>query len=159
MIRRKAIQGDKRIFWIEAYTSNDNGQSWSFLNKPTETNAGNPGHLIRLHDNRLLLTYGHRAMPFGIRAKLSSDNGQSWGEEIIIRDDGGSWDLGYPRTVQRLDGKVIAIYYFNEDANKERYLAATIWDPGMDIFAAIDFYNLKEGRKRKTRFNSSNPRL
>jgi hypothetical protein len=41
-----------------------------------------------------------------------------------------NWDLGYPRTVQRSDGKIVTVYYFNEAANKERYIAATIWDPG-----------------------------
>jgi len=131
MIRRKAIKGDERLYWIEAYTSQDNGKSWEFLNKPTETLEGNPGHLIRLKDDRLLLTYGYRASPYGIRAKLSSDNGQSWGEEIILRDDGGNWDLGYPRTVQRPDGKVVVVYYFNDHENQERYIAATIWDPSL----------------------------
>jgi hypothetical protein len=129
MIRRKGITGEERHYWIEAFTSQDNGQSWQFLNKPVETNEGNPGHMIRLQDGHLLLTYGHRAAPFGIRAKLSSDEGQNWSEEIILRDDGGNWDLGYPRTVQRPDGKVVVAYYFNEHENTERYIAYTIWDP------------------------------
>ncbi|MBN1352673.1 exo-alpha-sialidase [candidate division KSB1 bacterium] len=129
MIRRRAITDGKRSYWIESFTSDDNGQSWNFFNKPAVTNAGNPGHLIRLKDCRLLLTYGHRAAPFGIRAKISADDGSSWSEEIILRDDGGCWDLGYPRTVQRPDGKVVAVYYFNDEENTERYLAATIFDP------------------------------
>ncbi len=65
-----------------------------------------------------------------MRARLSKDNGRTWGEEIVLRDDGGCWDLGYPRTVQRKDGKIVTIYYFNDDRDKERYIAATIWDPG-----------------------------
>jgi Neuraminidase (sialidase) len=129
MIRRKAKDGDKNNYWIEAFTSQNDGISWQFLNKPVETLAGNPGHMIRLHDDRLLLTYGHRASPFGIRAKLSDDNGKTWGEEIILRDDGGNWDLGYPRTIQRPDGKVVVVYYFNEHENQERYIGATIWNP------------------------------
>ena len=46
-------------------------------------------------------------------------------------DSGGCWDLGYPRTVQRPDGKLATLYYFNDDPQHERYIAATIWDPGV----------------------------
>jgi hypothetical protein len=42
----------------------------------------------------------------------------------------GFRDLGYPRTVQRPDGKLVTIYYFNDRPDTERYIAATIWDPG-----------------------------
>lgn len=131
LIRRKAVNNGEATYWIEAYISDDNGETWKFLNKPTDTLGGNPGHLIRLDDGRLLLTYGYRRPPYGIRAKLSSDDGQTWGEEIVLRDDGGSWDLGYPRVVQRPDGKVVVAYYFNTDAEAERYIAATIWDPSV----------------------------
>lgn len=57
-------------------------------------------------------------------------NGKTWGEEIILRDDAGCWDLGYPRTVQRPDGKIVTVYYFNDHQDQERYITATIWDPG-----------------------------
>jgi len=40
--------------------------------------------------------------------KLSKDNGKNWGEEIALRTDGGTWDLGYPRMVVRPDGKVLS---------------------------------------------------
>ena len=43
--------------------------------------------------------------------------------------DAGTWDLGYPRTVQRLDGKIVTAYYFNDRQQDLRYIAATIWDP------------------------------
>ncbi len=38
---------------------------------------------------------------------------RTWGPEIILRDDGGSWDLGYPNAIEQEPGKVLAIYYFN----------------------------------------------
>jgi hypothetical protein len=60
---------------------------------------------------------------------LSDDDGQSWGGEIILRDDGRNWDLGYPRMVQRLDGKLVTIYYYTTDHDPEQHIAATIWDP------------------------------
>jgi photosystem II stability/assembly factor-like uncharacterized protein len=115
--------------WIETYRSDDNGATWRAVNRPAP-DADNPASMIRLRDGRLAITYGVRQPPFGIRARLSSDNGQSWGKEIVLRDDGGCWDLGYPRTVQRPDGKIVTVYYFNDASDQERYIGATIWDPG-----------------------------
>ncbi len=127
-IRRGAEEG-KRKAWIEAWRSSDNGESWSQLDDPVaNTGEGNPPDLLKLADGRLCLTYGHRAKPFGIFARLSSDAGKSWGEPITLRDDGGGRDLGYPRSVQRPDGKVVTVYYFwDAKSGPERYIAATIW--------------------------------
>jgi hypothetical protein len=83
-----------------------------------------------LKDGRLALTYGYRSAPYGIRARLSADAGRSWGGEIMLRQDGGAWDLGYTRTVQRPDGMLVTVYYFNDKPDQERYIAATIWNPG-----------------------------
>jgi len=117
--------------FIDAYRSTDNGKTWSFVNKPApNTGRGNPPSLTRLKDGRLALTFGFRAEPYGIRARLSSDSGDTWGEEMILRKDAAVWDLGYPRTVQRPDGKIVTIYYYNDASDQERYIGATIWDPG-----------------------------
>ena len=50
-----------------------------------------------MRDGRIACVYGYRLPPFGLRARLSEDGGRTWGREIVLRDDGGSWDLGYPR--------------------------------------------------------------
>lgn len=128
--RRSATEDGPKRWWIEPFLSTDNGKSWWLLAEPTVNNAGNPAHVIRLEDGRIALTYGYRLEPYGIRAQISDDNGRTWGKPIILRDDGGEWDLGYPRTVQRTDGKIVTAYYFNDKTQKERYIAATIWDPG-----------------------------
>ena len=125
-IRRR--EGRRR--WLEAYRSTDNGETWSTVSTPApDTGEGNPAGMILLADGRVCITYGYRAEPFGIRARLSDDGGETWGPEIILRDDGGGRDLGYPRTVQRPDGKVVTVYYFNDDPKGDRYIAATIWQP------------------------------
>jgi hypothetical protein len=117
--------------WIEAYCSRDNGQTWSFLASPEpDAGEGNPPSLLRLAAGRLCLIYGFRAPPFGIRARLSSNLGRTWSDAIPLREDGGGRDLGYVRSVRRRDGKVVAVYYFNDRSGPTRYLAATIWDPG-----------------------------
>src|ERR1044071_2816911 len=117
--------------WLETWKSSNDGQSWSLFNQPVlDTGEGNPPHLITLTDRRLCLTYGVRAAPYRICAKLSADAGQTWSGELVLRDDGGNRDLGYVRTVQRPDGKVVTVYYFwDRKTGPERYLAATIWQP------------------------------
>jgi hypothetical protein len=83
-----------------------------------------------LVDGRLALIYGYRSPPYGIRARLSNDAGLTWSKELVLRNDAGCWDLGYPRSVQRADGKIVSAYYFNDSPDTERYIAATVWDPG-----------------------------
>lgn len=122
-------EGRKR--WIDAYVSQDNAATWQLLSTPApDLGEGNPPSMIVLEDGRVCITYGYRAAPFGIRARLSQDDGATWSKEIVLRDDGGCRDVGYPRTVQRPDGKVVTIYYFNNAEKGDRYIAATIWDPG-----------------------------
>jgi len=117
--------------WIEAWKSADDGQSWSLAGRPVaDMGEGNPPHLMRLSDGRLCLTYGVRAAPFRICAKISGDHGHVWSNELVLRDDGGNRDIGYVRSAQRADGKVVTIYYFSDQkTGPDRYLAATIWDP------------------------------
>lgn len=120
---------DRRL--IEAWISRDNGKNWILLTDAApDVGVGSPPSLIKLKDGRLSLVYAHRAEPYGIRARLSEDNGKTWSEPIILREDGGNWDIGYPRSVQRTDGKIVTIYYFwDKETGPERYIAATIFDP------------------------------
>ncbi len=121
-------EGDKS--WIEAWGSSDDGHHWQLASVPApDTGEGNPAAMLKLADGRIAITYGVRAKPFGIRARLSNDNGHTWGPELTLRGDGGGRDLGYPRSVQRPDGKVVTVYYFNDDPQKTRYIAASIWTP------------------------------
>jgi hypothetical protein len=86
--------------------------------------------LNKLKDGRLCLTYGFRGFPYSIRARLSTDNGKTWGPQIVLRDDGTDRDIGYVRSVQRPDGKMVTTYYIDEETTgPERYIGATIWDP------------------------------
>ena len=116
--------------WIETYRSRDNGKHWKLENIPApDLGTGNPPSMIQLKDGRVCLTYGHRAAPFSIRARISNDGVRTWQPEIILRDDGGGTDIGYPRTVQRPDGKIVTAYYFHDQPKGDRYIAATIWSP------------------------------
>ncbi len=116
---------------IALYRSTDNGKTWTREADPVESvGAGNPPAMIRLADGRVCLTYGYRAEPFSMCAKISDDGGKSWGPELVMRNDGITKDMGYPRTVQRPDGKVVTIYYFADGKiGPERIIAASIWSP------------------------------
>ena len=113
--------------YTQIYGSEDEGRTWHFLSRVNDWGA--PASLTLLPDDRLVCAYGYRQKPWGIRARVSEDNGLTWGEEIVLRDDGGNWDLGYPRTVLRPDGSLITVYYFNsqDDPLAVRHIAATIW--------------------------------
>ncbi|RYZ83285.1 MAG: exo-alpha-sialidase [Proteobacteria bacterium] len=108
-----------------AYSFNS-GLSWS---RPKSTEIfGQPAHLLPLSDGRVLCTYGYRKKPYGIRAIISYDRGMTWDmkNEIILRDDGLSWDLGYPMTLQLSDGAFFTVYYMS-DKNGIRYIEGTRW--------------------------------
>jgi hypothetical protein len=121
-------QRSDRKKWVELVESKDQGRTWRTISLPFENN-NNPGALVRLGGKRLGIIYGYRNIPFGIRAKISEDNGKTWGKEIVLRDDGREWDLGYTRAAVRPDGKVLVVYYYTTKENPEQHIAATIWTP------------------------------
>ena len=106
---------------------------------------GHPFSTARLPDGRVLLTYGYRIEPFGIRARILNDDctDVTTANEIVIRDDGGyidrsrkhegMWwddhlgrpdDLGYPWPLVFPDGRVLVVYYFNK-LGGSRHIAGT----------------------------------
>jgi sialidase-1 len=110
-----------------SYAFSDNaGLTWS----PPQVSGiwGQPAHLLRLQDGRLLCTYGYRRKPYGIRACLSENEGQSWktNMEVIIKNGAQSWDLGYPMSAQCSDGTIVTAYYWNDD-KKIRYIETARW--------------------------------
>lgn len=125
--------------YLSAYRSVDNGATWTEEPNPSyETgNGGTPPALVRMEDGRLALAYIYRSN-FGSRVhlRLSDDNGKSWSNEITVRSgDGATRDVGYPRMVQREDGNLVIMYYWNHAADEQakpyRYIAASIVDPSV----------------------------
>ncbi|MEA4917864.1 sialidase family protein [Proteiniphilum sp.] len=88
---------------------------------------GHPLNALRLADNRVLLTYGYRHKPYGIRARILNEDCTDYAiaPEFVLRDDGGNGDLGYTWPVQLDAGRVLIVYYFNKD-NGIRHIAGTI---------------------------------
>jgi hypothetical protein len=88
---------------------------------------GHPLNALRLPDNRVLLTYGYRHPPYGIRARILNAECTDFAaaKEFILRDDGGNGDIGYTWPVQLDRNKVLVVYYFNL-ADGIRHIAGTV---------------------------------
>jgi hypothetical protein len=119
--------------YISVHESLDNGRSWQFKSIVAETDRGirngNPPSMVKLDDGRIVVMYGYRNRPYSIRARISSDYGNTWSKEILLREDGRKFDIGYTRSIVRNDGKIVTVYYFTTEEKKEMHIAATIWDP------------------------------
>lgn len=98
---------------IHQSESTDGGFTWSPA-RPLPL-WGYPTHCIRLLDGRLLIIYGRRRAPLGIRAAISKDEGRSWSEEIIVRDgitdSNQGFNMGYPSVIECQPGKLFTTYY------------------------------------------------
>jgi sialidase-1 len=92
---------------------------------------GHPHYALRLPDKRVLLVYGYRHPPFGIRARVLDPECKDFlgTPEIILRDDGGNSDLGYPWATMISRNRMLVVYYFNRE-DGTRHIAGTILEVG-----------------------------
>lgn len=135
LLTYRRINADKSAMAsaIEAYVSEDRCRTWRYLSTVKEIkNNSNPPALVRLADGRLCCIYGDRDTG-RMCGKYSADDGVTWGDEFVIRESYQSmdeWaDMGYPRLVQRTDGKLVAMYYWASPEHPQQYIAASIWTP------------------------------
>lgn len=109
-----------------AYSAN-NGKTFS---KPEATNIkGYPLNPLFLKDDKILLTYGYRLKPYGIRARILKLNeikninniieNINNSNEIIIDDKMKNADCGYPSCIND-GGNIICVYYGCNDKSKIR---------------------------------------
>jgi hypothetical protein len=104
-------------FSIVQTASDDEGKSWS---EPRPLGFhGSPPHLLRHSSGALVCSYGYRLEPFGERACISRDEGETW-EDLVIRDDGPTADLGYPSSVELQDGSIFSVYYQQPETPEDR---------------------------------------
>lgn len=103
----------------------DGGKTWPLWEKtiPEAQNQGaSPGSVVALPNGKVLITYGYRAYPFGVRAVVSHDGGNTFdiNREYIISDTAYHSDCGYPSTVCFEDGTIVTTAYTLMDvAHKE----------------------------------------
>ncbi|HIE53520.1 MAG TPA: exo-alpha-sialidase [Armatimonadetes bacterium] len=111
--------------YLAVCRSEDEGLTFSPWRKTTVW--GHPFCTAQTPDGQVLLVYGYRREPFGIRARLLDPECEKvdQAEEIVLRDDGGNSDLGYPWPVCLPNGQMLVVYYFNQN-DGTRYIAGTI---------------------------------
>lgn len=114
------------------YASADNGKTWQAGGKVTQ-NSQHPGHLLRMKDGRILLTYGNRtAGDRGVEVLTSSDEGMTWSKPLRLVDWQG--DGGYPSSVQLPDGQILTAYYARKVEGHDRYhMGVVTWDLAKSI--------------------------
>lgn len=92
--------------------SDDDGYTWSAPRRVTG-HMQHPADLVQLADGRILLVFGHRRVPFGVRALISRDEGKSWDHDntLVLASESIDRDCGYPSVVQLDDGQIVVAYY------------------------------------------------
>lgn len=104
--------------------STDGGKTWS-TPRSCEI-SGSPPHLLLTSDGRVIVTYGRREEPCGIRAVVSEDGCHSFSEEMIL-DRSWIGDLGYPATVELADGSFLSVYYQRYENDNRTSILYTKW--------------------------------
>ena len=129
---------------VRQSVSKDGGKTWTIAEKIEV--VGYPTHLLKLKDNRILMTYARRQVNknkatykstdfvMGQYARFSSDNGKTWGNEIMLCHS-FTGDMGYPSSAQLPDGSIISVFYHNLDKTPDNHkpkvsaLFAVKWIP------------------------------
>lgn len=88
---------------------------------------GHPHHAARLEDGRVFLVYGYRHPPQGVRARVLNAECTDFASapEVVLRDDGGGNDLGYPWAVVLPNRRILATYYMQHNDGL-RYIGGTL---------------------------------
>lgn len=120
----RAQRKEPKLFTVYLYRSTDGGLTFS-APQPTGWN-GSPPHILVHSSGAVVISYARREAPFGQRARISHDCGSTWSDEILLREDGPNWDLGYPCTTENQKGELVTVYYqrCEESGNQIQF---TIW--------------------------------
>lgn len=118
---------ESRAFTLYQSESSDGGKTWSEPIQILEDRGGAPSHILKHSSGVLIATYGYRSLPYGIKVMFSHDGGKSWGEEKYLYSNDISGDLGYPSTVELLDGSLLTVFYAKLDHDGEALILAQKW--------------------------------
>jgi len=87
------------------------GQTWS---APWPSSQfGYPADVLRTSGGALLMAFGYRRVPYGVRLAVVSnvDNRWSVDSSVIVDEASEMWDCGYPSLLQLQDGRILLAYY------------------------------------------------
>jgi len=135
LMRTHITDGDKNVYDdgnnhmspMHVSYSYDDGNSWT-TPECTKYTSPSPFQVIQLSSGNVLMTYGHRYTPYGIKAVLLDGefNNLHEAEELLIRDDGVNHDLGYTSSVEMPNKDILVTYYIFHKNDTTRYIAGTI---------------------------------
>lgn len=98
--------------------SKDSGKTWSEPVPIIEgQNQDAPSHILKHSSGTLVMTYGHRETPCGVRVAFSDDNGKTWDSGYTLSKSFDT-DCGYPMSAELDDGSIITVYY-SKDAEDD----------------------------------------
>ena len=124
MVLREEIGG-----YVHTCESFDHGRTWQNLRQLELW--GYPSHAIRLKNDNILIVYGRRKTPHGIRVAVSRDEGATWSQEIVLRDDLDgkdlAYNLGYPSVIEYEPNRLFSVYY-GEDKDGLTCVQGTYFD-------------------------------
>ncbi|HHW31520.1 MAG TPA: exo-alpha-sialidase [Clostridiaceae bacterium] len=114
---KKGVDFEQTYLNLHISVSEDNGKTFGPVFEVDTLWSSNPFHALKLRSGKVLVTYGYRRKPFGIRARLCNGELSDINEvpEIILRDDAPNGDLGYTHSVQLPDGTIMVAYYISGD--------------------------------------------
>ena len=126
---------------MDLFVSQDAGKTWD-QRPPVAHGGGAPGHLLKLHDGSVLLTFGLRNKGFhGVGARISKDEGENWEAPIYLVDFNGYYDGTYPSSVQIEDGSIVTAYYRKHAPCHNRYhMGILIWKPE-EFDMKVEYHN------------------
>lgn len=113
--KKAGIPFDETYLNLHISVSEDDGKTFAPVQEIPNCWGSNPFHALRLRNGKVLLTYGYRRAPFGIRARLCNAELTDISEapELILRDDAPNSDLGYPNAIELDNGDILVTYYIS----------------------------------------------
>ena len=124
IVHLRVHEPDTNAVWQSE--SADGGRTWS---KPVRVPVnGTPPHLLLHSSGVLICVYGYRHAPYGQRAIFSKDGGKTWINDMPLRDDGPTWDLGYPASIEMPDGSIMTVYYQIAEPGENTSVLYTRWN-------------------------------
>lgn len=114
--KKPGVAFDETYLNLHISVSEDDGATFSQVQEIDNCWISSPVHALQLQNGNVLLSYGYRKPPYGIRVRICNSELTNIGEteEIILRDDAPNADLGYPHAIQLENGEILVAYYISD---------------------------------------------